>query len=525
MVMDFLRYTALLDKYRDNATLISTSLSVMLILSFFVIFPVSPFTDLIGLIIMGFAPHSLAPYYVAYGGPSYQLFQSMVFLIQLFAGDNLAIACVIFMFFVFLLLLGIVFFFTTFTEENNYCIFCMLPALAFFLMHTTLFVWGTLPFIISSWLAILASFFYLKFYLHGKTNVFSVRNKWLVLSIATGLLSGFTHPIGIQIYLIGINFFILLSVFRNRNRLQNILTIFAIDILFLLYDFITLTSFNQISTENFSFATLVNPDIFPRLVWIAGGGGYSTSMLFPARVSTIEQYLLPALGLLPFICLILGIILVFISRRKKEKVNPVNGFATYFLCVICAGIIFLPVMYRALSIPYIRMYAVATPLLLIIIFNTLNLFPLHISSKLLAGIGLVLTVLVLVSFTPSYSGAQNIIPFSDNLTDKLQQNVLNLRDTLPDNEKNLPVLITYDPSHFGEKNNEYRIVPFIMMDNKVLYNNNTIIVTEWARALGPEGPHYLNFDYVHSVKKTDVHWQTDVYPDIKLSVSKTLDPV
>jgi hypothetical protein len=466
---------------------------------------------------MGFAPHTLSPYYLTEDAPSYQLFQIIVSIIQLFFGDNLAIACVTFMFLIFLLLLSILYFFTTFAEKNNYYIFCIMPALAFLLMHTTLFALGTFPFIISSWLAIVASFFYLKFYILSNTNGFYVNSKWLILSIFTGLISGFTHPIGIQIYLMGINFFILLSVFENRNRLQHFLTILLIDILFVLYNLITLQYFNQISAANFDLQKTLNLNIFDRFVWIVNGGGYDTSMLFPGRVSLVEPYIINVLGLLPFICLILGITLLLINKKKKEKLNAVNILVTYFLFIICAGIVFLPFGYGSLTIPFVRMYAVATPLILFIIFSAIN----SIRITFPAIIGPVLTILIVLSFVPVYSAAQDIVPFSDNVTIKLEQKIMELRESMPDNEKNLPVLLQYSASTFGGKSHEYRAIPFIMMNNKILYRNNIIIIYEWA----PIGGRSLNYDYLDTIKTVNVYWKTESYPDINVTITKKWDPL
>jgi hypothetical protein len=244
------------------------------------------------------------------------------------------------------------------------------------------------------------------------------------------------------------------------------------------------------------------------------GGGYDTSILFPERVSIIEPYIITVLGLLPFICLILGIILILINKKKKEKLNLVNVFATYFLFIICAGIVFLPIQYGALTIPYIRMYAVATPLILIIIFNGLN----SIKVTLPVIIGPILTILIILSFVPVYSAAQNIVPFSNNVTINLEQKIIELRESMPENEKHLPVLITYSYSQFGEKYFEYRVVPFIMMNNKTLSDNNIIIVSEWASA---NGGNLFNYAYLDTIKTIHVHWKTELYPDINLTVIKT----
>ena len=408
------------------------------------------------------------------------------------------------------------YFFTTFNERNNYYIFCIMPALAFLLMHTTLFAWGTFPFIISSWLAIFASFLYLKFYITSKVNGFTPNSKWLILSIIIALLSGYAHPIGIQLYIIGMTFFIFLIIFEKKEIFRNFIILLFIYILFITYDILVIESLSLNSGKYLDVSKMINFNLFERFVWMVNGGGYDTSMLFPERISVIEPFILNFLGLLPIICLILGIVLLIINKRRKEKINISNFFTIYLLIIICSGILLSPTGIGFLSMPHVRLYATATPLLLGTIFNILNLIKIRKSLPII--IGPILTILILLSFLPVYSTAQTIIPFSDNVTINLQQKITQLRDSLPEDEKNLPIIITYDPSQMGEKYFEYRLVPVIMMNNKNLYNNNIIIVSEWA-ATGFEGKFtWINFDYLRSKRVINVHWITQDYPNINLIV-------
>ncbi len=505
-------------KISDQKKILLSFFSSLLMTLFFLIkFPISPYTDLIALINLVFASNTLHPYYQFSLSPTYMGFQIMVTIIQYFFGNNLIFSCIFFTYFMFLFLLISQYFFSSFLKNNNYYLFCIISPITFLLMNTSLFVTGTFPFIISSWIAIIALFLYLKYFILSEDTNNSSFIKYIILSISLAFFSGFMHPIGIELYLLGMIFFVFLHLFNKKQEIKRYLLLLMPIILLSVYNYISLNYYKQISQDIFQISNIFNFDITERIFWIYNGGGYNTAYLFPERINVIEQFITNFLGFLPFICLIF-LIIVFLSGKNQEKgIKTVLLFMIYMEFLTCLGILILSDSIGSLCIVRTRLYALATPFILFTIYHFLNMIKFKNTNFFLI-IGPFLMFIILISFIPVYSASQEIIPFSNDLSDTLYQNITDIRSHLSDREREFPIILTVDMGKFGTGYHLYMIVPFIMANEKRLVNENIIILCPWVADESKSSRKYIDFNYIRKIDHLNFHWNATSYP--KMNITK-----
>lgn len=342
------------------------------------------------------------------------------------------------------------------------------------LLHSLLFIWGAIGFLLACWWAMSGYFLFLL--LEDERNKPRAK-KPLPLSLgflASMLAAALSHPVGPALVLALGLFFLFSRLLFYRSRPSILLAGIAI----LLGGYVLRHDMSSFGAgrffDSFKLSYLFVTGLDYKLFNLKAGVYYSTKFLLGRE---IYAHVGPSLSLTPFACLAL---LAYNARRIVHRSPSLalsrraHLFATLAMAALCLSMLFGPdVIFKILNFPF-RLLAALAPLSAagfasILLLNNSSLPYLLLSRAVLCG----LATLSLLLYRPIYADVQDYFDVASRraaeLIELIEKSGVSKEET---------VLVRYDFS-FLKKPFVYRFIPYVMPLAPSLLGGKIHILCEW----------------------------------------------